>query len=303
MATRLASRALLRVSGTDTVRFLQGLVTANVHRLCRNENRTAERALFAAFLNRRGRVEHLAILIASEESCSGAPESIIIDCARDSATALRTHLLHHRLRARVDVDDASDELAVATGGDDHSFFADPRGSALPTRAVLPISDADALRPDDGVADALRILSGVPCERDGSGALPLVLGLDLLGAVDFDKGCYLGQELTARSHFTGVLRRRLAPLLAGDGVIGGHKTAFRRDGDVLREGEQLFYKGGDKAGVVSSACGNAGLAVLKIEDAFASGARVGKSLVTEGGIKVRTWMPEWWGDEVRDSAAS
>ncbi|GAB0497352.1 hypothetical protein MMPV_008684 [Pyropia vietnamensis] len=77
---------------------------------------------------------------------------------------------------------------------------------------VPEGAADFPPPRDAAASAAAGTAATGVGAADTGRLPLEMGLDLLGAISFAKGCYLGQELTARSHHTGVTRRRLAPLL-------------------------------------------------------------------------------------------
>lgn len=281
----LASRALLRVAGDDAIRFLQRLVTVNVHRLCGEED-----ALFGAFLNRRGRVEHAAFLLDNGDG------NVLIDCAKNEAPALMTHLKGHLLRAKVNLE-IDDTLAVVVrnAGSDAEvsgarFVRDARLSDLHERAVVPAKETRELGEGDGEVLRRRIMNGIACAEDAHGALPLQLALHEIGGIDFDKGCYLGQELTARTHFTGVLRRRLTPVVAA-----GEATTT-----TLTVGEEVHSLQGKKVGQLSSATANCGLAVLRTNDAFEKG-EVGVGLVTSGGVNVTPWAPGWWKERPSDAS--
>lgn len=316
----LKSRGILRVVGSDTVKFLQGLVTVNIHRLCPKHESIPEKSLFGAFLNRKGRIEHTALLVTgTQRRNDGCPEEIFVDCHRDSTEPLLKHLVKHRMRAKVDIDDFSAEMAVAahtpdTETADDRFMEDPRLSVLHRRALVPLAEASQLDVGDVEYEIRRVLLGVPDGPDFKDQpLPLNLALHMLSAVDFDKGCYLGQELTARTHFTGVLRKRITPVAIGVDAETV-QTALERNETpeellnksiVLKPETKLYAaaagaQGGRAAGVVSSAASNCGLAVLKPQQVF-DGAhpehdRVGIELVTEDGQRVTPWKPSWWVDE-------
>lgn len=327
---RLASRSVLRLAGLDTIKFLQGLVTVNVFRLCPGQENPQASALYGAFLNRRGRVEHAAFLIPGESTDStGCPDEIFLDCDSNSAEALRAHLIKHRLRAKVSVDDVSDDFGVIVRKHNHSihdvtdasFFDDPRLDGLCQRAIVPNSVCESFDADETDVTAERVLLGVPDGADFSDTpLPLHLALHLLRSVDFDKGCYLGQELTARTHFTGVLRKRITPLAVGtdastlNGALSDtnplnalQNSVFQRSSvNDLRVGDRLFLApGGKAAGVVTSVAGNCGLAVMKLQYLFGdppSGV-VGALLITEDGRPALPWKPHWWNDEAPGSPQS
>lgn len=315
---RLASRSVLRVAGKDTLRFLQGLVTVSVHRLCEARDRPAEPALYGAFLNRKGRVEHTAFFVSNGKNPA---DEILVDCPADSADGLRKHLNRLRLRAKVKVDDVSDSFAVVarlpnngdTGDGGSPFFDDPRLDQLHQRAIMPVSEAGDFYSDSASVEARRILLGVPDNEDFYNTpLPLHMGLHLLNSVNFDKGCYLGQELTARTHFTGVLRKRITPIVVGveeqvlqDALTSKVPHAIL-DSTVkeLKHGDQIFSESDGKlAGSITSAVGNCGLAVMKLQTLFGnpSSGAVGAKLVTEDGKPALPWKPFWWNDEVNSAA--
>lgn len=314
---RLASRRVIRVAGKDTLKFLQGLVTVNVHRLCERGDLPPEPAVHGAFLNRKGRVEHTAFFVTRVDNKGDKDDEILLDCHEDSADGLRTHLKRHRLRAKVKVDDVSDSFAVVARllNDNNNikcdaFFNDPRLDQLHQRAILPVSETRDFPSDSSSIEAQRILLGVPDNEDFANTpLPLVMGLHLLNSVDFDKGCYLGQELTARTHFTGVLRKRITPLVVGveeavlqDALLTSKVPLPLLDSakKELKPGDEIFSEtDGKLAGSITTAAGNCGLAVMKLQSLFGDppSAAVGTRLVTQDGLPAFPWKPFWWDDEV------
>lgn len=324
-AAHLSSRGVVRVAGLDAVRFLQGLVTCDIHALCGED---AARASAAAFLNGRGRVV-FGTLIARR-----AENEYLVDLPAERAANLVGHLKRFRLRAMVDIDDASAEFAVwsvvgaalpeisRTVGEGGIVFDDPR---LPALGVRAITEGAAFVPPPGIAaadessyTALRVLSGVPDGDDFNNIpLPLDLALHLLNGVSFNKGCYLGQELTARSHFTGVLRKRLTPFVvtqAGEAppsatvlerVAAGDADAYATilsstdSTSSIAAGTELQLEGKKRAAAtVTSSTRNVGLAVLRLEDVFGSGEA--RTLSLRDGRVATPWQPAWWAERSEDA---
>ena len=228
----LGGRGVLAVEGADSRKFLQGLTTADVTTLddhgplysgaCRLRPHPAMRRPSAAspragMLDAKGRVLFDAFLIPAPDG------AVLVDICRSSLPTLATHLKRYKLRAKVSVRDASDEFSVcvapsADAAGANTNWADPRLPCLGQRWLQPAGSAPAdVEAEAAVAlyelslSLLGVGQGVLASSK-AGALPLESNWDLLGAVSFEKGCYLGQELTARTHFRGVTRKRLAPVL-------------------------------------------------------------------------------------------
>ncbi|MGE0717933.1 MAG: folate-binding protein YgfZ, partial [Alphaproteobacteria bacterium] len=220
----LESRAVLTVSGPDRRAFLQGLVSNDVERA------GPGRAIHAAFLTPQGRYLHDLFIVEQGET-------LLLDVEAARRQDLLKRLSLYRLRSKVTLADAAgdwrvsaligpgaatalglpEEAGAAAPLGDGVAFVDPRLPALGLRAILPAT-ADAI---PGFAagsfadyDRLRLGLGVP---DGSRDLPvekailLETGFDELNGVDWKKGCYMGQELTARTKYRGLVRKRLMPV--------------------------------------------------------------------------------------------
>ena len=289
-AVILDHRGVLKVAGADRVTFLQGIVSNDVERA------GPERALWAAFLTPQGKFLH-EFFLASEG------DGFLLDCEADRAADLARRLKLYKLRAQVTVE-ALDDLAVvalfgagaldrlglpAEPGHAAPFagglaFTDPRLSALGARAILPKDGlAEALESAGftlgGLADydALRIAAGAP---DGSRDLEvekstlLESGFDELNGVDWDKGCYMGQELTARTKYRGLVKKRLLPLeIAGPAPEPG--TPVTRDGKEV----------GSLRSAVDHKGASIGLALLRL-DALEDGA------LTVGEAAATPKKPDW-----------
>lgn len=189
----LENRAVLAVHGPDAAAFLQGLITHDVGLIAPG------RALFAGLLSPQGKALFDFHLHAGDDG------AILIDVAANAADALRGRLSMYKLRMAVTLA-RRDDLAV---------LASWPANALGARWIAAAGSA----PDGAdVYDAHRHAVGVPGSEDiGSDELLwLETGADLLDGVSFTKGCYVGQENTARMHHRDKVRRRLVPVtLAGD----------------------------------------------------------------------------------------
>ena len=261
----LDDRGILAVSGPDRRPFLQGLVSNDVDKV----SPTAAR--YAALLTAQGKYLH-DFMIA--EAC----ESLWLDAEAARLGDLQRRLSIYRLRAKVALDERPDLCVAAIFGPDAFItlglpdepgaaqpfgsgvvFVDPRLAALGARAILPRNEARALFADAGIAEAgfdsydrLRLSLGIP---DGSRDLMLEksilleAGFDELNGIDWQKGCYIGQELTARTKYRGLVKKRLMPVrIEGPAPIPG--TA------VIADGREV--------GEMRSSRDGLGLALLRIE---------------------------------------
>lgn len=214
LAARLATRGLLRVGGTAARSFLQGLVTNDVDKVDETT------PIYAALLTPQGKFLHDFLIVQ-------VGDSLVLDLEADRVQDLLRRLMMYRLRAAVDLEDVTDARRVVGifGGVTEAFrtglpgtlVRDPRNATLGYRLYSetdPQSEIEALGGrfvDFKHYEALRVAAGVP---DGSRdipvekAFPLEYGFDALGAVSYDKGCYVGQELTARTHNRGKVKKAL-----------------------------------------------------------------------------------------------
>ena len=262
--------------------------------------------LYTALLSSTGRVLYDAFLHPLE-GAPGAPPRLLADVCSASAQALRDHLLRFRLRAAVSVEDATTEWRVWTRfgespsdaeppvcGDSH-WRGDPRGvPALGHRALLPAAAAASPASPDAHTAAHRqhrLRCGVAeGAAELGGELPLELNLDLLHAVSFTKGCYVGQELTSRTHFRGVIRKRAMPF----SLLGGAQP------HQVQRGEDVLDENGLAVGRVLAVQGGAGVALMRLASALR---------VTEGGFRsasgalLQLHRPDWWPPELAAAAES
>jgi len=259
-------RGLLRITGEDRVPFLQGLVTNDVTKAA------AGHAVYSALLTAQGRFLHDFFIVPQADG-------LLIDCEAERRADLVRRLSMYKLRAKVTIEDRSAALAtILLWGDavlaalslppdpgairleeNHPIFADPRMPSLGARAILPaerahnwITEHSFTMADDAAYDRHRIGLGVP---DGSRDLPverallLENGFDELHGIDWDKGCYIGQEVTARMRYRSLVRKRLMPV-----AITGPVPEF---------GTPITLAGAE-AGEMRSAVPGLGLALLREE---------------------------------------
>jgi tRNA-modifying protein YgfZ len=280
-AAFLPDRGVVKVSGDGARDFLNGLVTTDVTLLRPGLGR------FGALLTPQGKI--IADFLITEAS-SGHGGGFLIDCPRALAQGLADKLGFYKLRAKVAVENLSDALGVLAAWDGEPApkpelaFADPRNDALGWRILVPEELAQktadligAELVDSPAYDAHRIASGVP--RGGldfmyGDAFPHETNMDRLRGVDFDKGCYVGQEVVSRMQHRGTARTRTvriviegAPPEPGAPVLAGDKSV----------------------GTMGSSAGNAGLALVRI-DRVADALEAGTAL-SAGGIAIHLADPQ------------
>lgn len=289
--TELPARGVIEVAGEDRVAFLQGLVSNDVAKV------TASRAIYAALLTAQGRYLFDFFIVAQGEA-------LYLDAEAARLAELQKRLAIYKLRAKVTLADASARFVVAAAWGDGSAAAlglgdtgaakafaggvayrDPRLAALGARFLLPrdsggldvIAQAGFARSDAAVYDRHRLALGVP---DGARdlppekALPMEAGFDALNAIDWQKGCYMGQELTARMKYRALVKKRLLPVTV-EGALPASGTAITLDGT---EAGELLSGQGDRA-----------LALLRLEAVEKAQSGAG---LTAGAARITPDMPGW-----------
>jgi folate-binding protein YgfZ len=277
----LPDRGVVKVAGEDARNFLNGLVTTDVDKLKPGLGR------FGALLTPQGKIT-VDFLIT--EAPAGHGGGFLIDCPKPLADGLATKLKFYKLRAKVTVENLSDDLGVLAAWDGKPAaqpdlaFADPRNGDLGYRILIPedlkqkLSDLiGAVLVDAAAYEAHRIALGVP--RGGldftySDAFPHETNMDRLSGVDFDKGCYVGQEVVSRMQHRGTARTRSVKVLLED---------FSPEPGVS-------VMAGDKpVGTMGSSAKGKGIALVRI-DRVADALDAGQAL-TAGGLAVRLAEPD------------
>jgi len=277
----LPERGVVQVGGEDRVSFLQGLVSNDV------EQAAPGRAIWAALLTPQGKwLADFFIFVDGDK--------LLLDCERAQTAMLVQRLTRYRLRARVELYDASATSCVhaawGKGPPPHAIgnvAPDPR---LPEAGWRILAGGPlATNADAADWDRHRLLLGLPDgtrDLEAEKSVLLEAGFDELHGVSWTKGCYMGQELTARTRYRGLVKRRLIPVTAA-------ATVPVPGSPILRDGSEV--------GVMRSGREARGLAVVRI-DALGS-------TLTSGGAnlwpRLPTWLrlPELTGKPAADHAAS
>ena len=240
----LPDRSVIVIDGADRVAFLQGLVSNDVAAAAPGQ------AVWAALLTPQGKwIADFLILSDGER--------LLLDVERAQADMLVTHLGRFRLRSKVTLRHAAADFAVhaAWGGRPEPaaglvIAADPRLAEAGWRvlAAVPLA-ANATAAD---WNAHRLALGLPdgsADMEAGKSILLEAGFDELHGVSWSKGCYMGQELTARTKYRGLIMRRLVPV-----AIEGEAPAPGTP--VLRDGTEV--------GTMRSSQDGQGLATLRLD---------------------------------------
>jgi len=281
-AALLPDRGVVKVAGEDARRFLNGLVTNDMAKVA------PASARYGALLTPQGKI--IADFIMAEvDPAEGS--GFLLDCPKALAGMLVEKLNFYKLRAKVIAEDLSEVLGVMAfwPGDALSeyglSYADPRLPALGARSMLPphlaaeaAADLGATLTDTGNYEAHRIALGVP--RGGmdftyGSTFPHEADMDQLAGVDFDKGCYVGQEVVSRVEHRSNTRSRVVPVSY----------------DEFSPSSGLAVMAGDKQlGTLGSTAKGRGLALLRLDrvaDALAAGTPL-----EAGGIALHVVKPDW-----------
>jgi len=287
----MPSRGLILIGGADRTEFLQGLISNDIRRA------TADHAIWAALLTPQGKYLHDFFVVEIDGH-------YVVDCEADRLMDLGSRLSKYKLRSQIDLGIGEDYgVAVLPGAaaldraglpadpgaaralDGGVLYVDPRHSEAGARAILPKDDAKATlealgfesgTPDD--YDRVRLLLGLP---DGSRDLVveksilLESNFDELNGVDWDKGCYMGQELTARTKYRGLIKKRMMPVDV--------------EGPLPDAGTEILLD--DKnAGEMRSGFDGHGIALLRLEQA--EKALKGEGRLVAGEATLTPRKPDW-----------
>lgn len=276
----LAERGIVAISGEPARDFLQGLITNDIHKV------SPSRAIYAALLTPQGKFLHDFFIVEHKER-------FLLDCVAERMPDLIKRLTMYRMRSKVDITDESDKWdvgAMLPVGDmgipgaaktrfDGVSYVDPRHAGLGERTIRLVDEdgtfpTDVAQQEKNRADyeAVRISLGIPdTGKDliADKSMPLESGFDELHGVDFEKGCYVGQEVTARMKHRNLVKKRLFPV-----TIDGDVSA----GTIVKSGEV-------DAGELRSAMNGRGIALLRLDLAEEGG------LIADGAA-ITPEKPDW-----------
>lgn len=263
----LSDRKVLGLKGKNAKEFLNGMVTQNIETLTKNQ------ASFAAFLTGQGRLIADFILYLKSD------DFILIDCHKDQFMALAQGLHKYDLNQEIEFHDLSDEYKVFASLDGETngdiCFTDPRLAELGTRII----SSENITNTKGLSEyhAKRINLGVPesvFDATENKTLPNELCFEELNGIDFEKGCYVGQELTARTKFRTLPKKRVMKI--------EFETA------PTAEDEPLLITRGEsrEIGHCYSISGNQGIAIVRIAELSKDGN------ISCQGQAVKITKPSW-----------
>ncbi|MFT6426210.1 MAG: folate-binding protein YgfZ [Celeribacter sp.] len=217
-------RSLIAVTGPDRLKFLQGLVSNDVSKLDKD-------AVYAALLTPQGKFMVDFFLMPEGNT-------VLIDVATSEAPALLKRLSMYKMRSNAALEMTDRTVSRGLGDTPEGAFADPRHPALGWRAY------DGRASQDVDWDAIRVTHCIP--KTGIELTPdtylLEAGFERLNGVDFRKGCYVGQEITARMKHKTDLRKGLVTVqIDGSAPVG--TTLLNETG---KEAGTLFTQSGDHA---------------------------------------------------------
>jgi folate-binding protein YgfZ len=283
-AALLPDRGVVKVAGDDARKFLNGLLTADIGKV------TPQRAAYAALLTPQGKIM-VDMIVAEAPAEDGG--GFFLDCPRALCLMLVERLNFYKLRAKLIAEDLSEILgvmAVWDGTRETEYglcYTDPRLAELGMRCMLPphlageaAADLGATLVDASEYEAHRVVHGAPrggLDFNYNDAFPHEADMDQLNGVDFEKGCYVGQEVVSRVEHRGTARKRVVPVAFEDFAAEAGIPVKAGEIDVGVMGTSVRGSG-------------RGLAMLRLDrvaDALAAGTPL-----TSGGMALRPVKPAW-----------
>ncbi|XAO71703.1 MAG: folate-binding protein [Acetobacteraceae bacterium] len=266
---RLSDRRIISIAGPDRVAFLQGLLSNDVT-TC-----DARTLIWAALLTSKGRYRADFFLSAHDER-------LLLDIDATRADATLTQLKRYSLRAKIEI--SLPDGQVYAGWDVPPPFgacADPRLPQAGWRKII-FEDTDTLQCDHDLSDyAARCLAlGLPPSSiyQIDETLLLEANFDLLNGISWTKGCYVGQEITARMHYRGGVKKRLVPVSAPQACLPD-------------PGAILTLENGQEAGEIRLARGQSGFALLR--------KPFWRRSFRHNGVEIIPSPPAWFPDDDSD----
>ena len=197
----IVNRSIISVSGEDRKKFLQGLITNDINKVSENQ------AIYSLMLSPQGRFLYDFFIIENDQN-------LLLDCCSERADEILQKLSFYKLRSKVEIKKEDELLVMVSLREDFDTkiisFTDPRNIAMGFRAFVLKASCDQQQQDHYEYDFHRIKLQLPDDSDLTfdKSFPLEFGCDHLNAVDYKKGCYVGQETTARMHYKSQIRKTI-----------------------------------------------------------------------------------------------
>jgi len=212
------NRAIISVSGEDASKLIQGMISNDISKV------TPSSQIYSYLLTPQGKYI-FDFFISLKEG------SYIFDIAEQDKESFLKKLSLYKLRSKAEIKDEGENYTVLAVLDNSSGFSDPRHSAMPNRLIMARSELASitLSPIENY-HCLRIKNNIPegADMEKEKSFPLQYRMKELSGVDFKKGCFVGQEVTARTHHRGEIRRTTysvtaaTPLTAGTSIMAADK---------------------------------------------------------------------------------
>lgn len=347
--SQLANRSVIEVSGPDASEFLQGMQCNHMPLIDQGGA-----GMLAGFLAPQGRIVADAFIYPHNAGVNFPHPVFLVEIDRRIKERLLKILGFYRLRSKVEIRDVTDEYRVwsvwgpqsaglvgtegatlgkvprgslvfkeeTTSAAANAWLNDTRAPQMGLRMVLENDRRPVLpegfneQPSD-IYQLRRTLKGIPEGMDDfvpDLSVPLECNLDYMHGVHFNKGCYVGQELTIRTHHRGVVRKRMVPVLLGAKIDGGLCVDPGFLGEEITPQSDIMRKvdagGGSQnttsrranrpAGRLGSTVWNAGLALMRLE--HVAQQKTGDDAAKDGWLEIkgqsstvyaRPWSPRWW----------
>lgn len=279
----LSHRSLIKIEGDEVYDYCQGLMTNDIFKL------KTEQSLFTMILNSKGRVLYDCLVYKVDNN------QLLLECDNNAASDLTKYLKMYLLRKKLSINILDninvwvlfDSSPMTIKLNSASVYTDPRLPILGQRILsdktsnisneIPLDSYDSnltyqqWRYKNGIAEGSELLKGQ--------SFPLEMNCDYLNGLSFNKGCYVGQELTARTHHTGVTRKRIMPL-----IFDETPTGLDLNADIYSPSTSDTKR---SPGKLRGFCGNVGIALLRIEECL----KADKLII--GGFAAKTFIPNWW----------
>ncbi|KKB96257.1 tRNA-modifying protein YgfZ [Candidatus Arcanobacter lacustris] len=232
----LENRSVIIIEGEQRKEFLQGLITNDIHKC----------PIYSLMLSPVGKFLYDFFIIEDQDQ-------LLIDCDYLSLESLVKTLNLYKLRKKINIISKKDELGVFSSKEIYNegiCYLDPRSKELGYRIIAPKNTQ--ITNSDHNYELMRLNLGIPEGHKDlieSKSFPLEFAMDRLNAIDFDKGCYVGQEVTSRTKYRGTIRKEIF-------IIRGEELPHTGDDIIV---DQI------KIGVMCSQLNNVGLALIKLEE--------------------------------------